>query len=636
MFCTNCGTQLKDGSKFCHKCGARYGDDAADQAVNAADNTSAPADSPVNEANTAPVSETPVQDAAAPEGAEGTGTSEEKTSFFDQTTDNGAAADTASQDGYDTYFAPNYEPKKKGSRKFLIIGAIAAAVVVALVCFFCSNTFKRTFYKPAKYYEYVEKKNAHRNLDQVAAWLELAGLDGKENKTMGTEDSFQLTVSDDILDSISDIAGEDLDFLKEISFSGQSTIYDDKLSGNLNLQLGSTQIVAINAISDAGEDTVYLRIPEISDDYLGFRVDNLEEMVGGRPSYDSFNEEDPLAYMDVINKLPQAAKLTKLASKYSDIVFENMDDVKKSKDTFEADGVKQKCWVLTVKYDYKDLKKLGKTLAAEIKKDKDLESIVKDLAESMDYDGDEAWDELVEASEELEDALPYLAGLKMKVYVDGKGHVIGREITGGEDYDELTVKYGRAIHGREFGAVFSADIDGDGVMIEGSGKKSGQNYSGVFTFSGTDIDPFKITLNSFDHKAFNKQRLVGEISVKLEDYADELDLDDVGLEMLEDYSVFLSVNSKDKSAYDIGFRVSDNKTDAIALNYSFKKTGGSKISIPTDAIMVEEPGDLKDYLEDADFDKIADNLEKAGVPESITEYIGYLNQLADYLDYYDY
>ena len=597
MYCTKCGIQLKDGSKFCHKCGARYeepadvGTDAGSSDGNTSDIT---AEEPAYDS-----SETPYDD-------------------------------------YDKYFASVDDPVDKGKRKYYIVGAIAVAALVFLICFCNTNTFKRLFYKPADYYSYVEKRNARKNLEQLGGWLEAAGMDGSKDKASGREESLELNMSDDILDTMSDAFGVDADFLKKINITGKSAFYGDLYSGNLNLSLGSEQIIALNAITDSENDEVYLRIPELSDDYLKFNVGDVESLMGGsKKSGKTFDKDDPLAYANMIGKLPKAAKLVKIANRYSDIVFDNIDDVKRSgRTSLEMGGVEQKCWVLTVKLDYRDLKKLGETISSEFEDDKDAESVIRELAESVDMDEDDAWEEAVKAVDDLTDILADFAGTKMKVYVDSKGRVIAREIEAGED-GEVTVTYGRTIHGREFGALIDVDIDGESYTVEGSGRKSGEMYSGDFTLGGTDIDSIGFTLNSFDHKSFNKQKINGEVSIKAGDIMDAFDIDYPGISLIEDYLAVISVKAKDTKAYEIGFKLADAKSEPLSCTYAFKDTGASKISIPDDAILVEKASDLKGYLEDADFDRVEGNLERAGVPESITRYFSYIQRLSDYIDYLD-
>ncbi len=566
MFCTKCGAEMKDGAKFCPKCGDQTGPET---------------------------------------------------------------------DDYDKYFTVEESTEDKGKKKYYIVGAIAVAAIAFLLCFCNTNTFKRIFYKPADYYRYVERKNIHRNLEQLGGWLDAAGMDGSGDKVSGREEALKLNVSDEILDAVSGAIGIDASFLSEVNITGKSTVYNELYSGIVNLSLGQNRVISLDAISDASNSSIYLRIPELSDRYLGVDLKTIESFLGKPAGGGEFNPEDPATYIDKIGRLPEAAKLMKIAERYSDKVFENLDDVKKSKKmTLELGGVEQKCWELTVELDYKDAKKLGEVLYDEIKDDDELKKLVIESSEGMGMDGEDMWDDLLELADDLKDSVTEIADSEMKVYVDSKGRVICREFLIGDD-KEVTVKYGRAIHGREFGVLLDVDIDGDSYCVEGNGRKSGENYSGDFTLSGKGIEPIGFTLDSFDHKAFNKQKLVGQVSVKISDITDALNIGNFGFSMLEDYLAVISVKAKDKTAYDIDLKLTDEKTEPLICTYSFKKTGGSKISIPDNAIMVEEITDIKEYIDEADFDKLEDNLERAGVPDSLVKYVSYIQRLADYLDYLD-
>ncbi|MCR5355862.1 MAG: zinc ribbon domain-containing protein [Lachnospiraceae bacterium] len=605
MYCINCGIQMKEGAKFCPKCGTKY---------------QAPVD--VDEASAEAAADQ--ADEAAPEAA----------------TESTGEADTAGQaaafeDDYDKYFAIEDEPVDKSRRKYYIVGAIAVAAVVFLICFCNTNTFKRLFYKPADYYRYVEKKNAHKNLEQLGGWLEVAGMDGNGDKASGREESLNIGMSDDILDAVSDAFGVNADFLKEINITGKSALYGNLYSGNVNLSLGSDQVLALNTIADSENDNLYLRIPELSDDYLGFNTENLKSLLEKAGASNAKIDKSTEDYLKMMSSLPKAARVIKIADRYADLVFDNIEDVKKSgMKTLELGGVKQKCWVLTVKLDYRDLKQLGEALKGEVSNDKDLKAIVSEMAESADVYEDEAWDAVLDAVDDLADDLTYLAGSKMEVYVDSRGHVISREITAGEAAD-LTVTYGRTIHGREFGALLDVKYEGTSFTIEGIGRKSGEIYFADFTLGGSDIDSLGFSLNCFDHKAFEKQKIDGEVSVRVGDIMEMFNIDHPAAGLIEDYLAVLTVTAKDVKSYEIRLKLADGKSEPFKCTYTFKDTGASKISVPEDAIMVEKLSDMKDYLAEADFDCVQDNLERAGVPESLTKYFSYIQKFSDYIDYFD-
>ena len=548
------------------------------------------------------------------------------------------------EEQFDEYFKlDEEEPRRK---KGLIIGAIVAVAAVCLICFCCSNTFKRTFYKPADYYKYVEKKNAKEKINLVTDWYDTGNLLIPGGGSIGYEDNLSVKMSEDILGDATealDVYGivdsrQDLSWLKDIKITGKTTMYDDLGSRNTAISIGSDTVLTLNTIADQKTGRMYLRIPELSDRYLGLDQEKLEQFSEIAKNYtDAYIpvKSDLPDYMAVAKALPEAVKINRIMTKYSDIFFDNMNNVEKSgRQKLEIGGVSQKCYCLTVVTDYKDMQNLAKQLRQEMSEDKDIRTAYVNMMNAEGENGEEKWNDLVDGLYVLEDILGGLSGSEMKVYVDTCGHIIAREITPA-DYD-MTIRYGRTIDGREFGAQFVVNAeDDDLVVLRGNGKKAGQNYAGDFKLSIDESDPVEISLDSFNYSAFKKQRIDAQVSAGLEDIADSLDMEGYGADFLGDYKAIVYMDSQGSGAYNTKITLSDDVSEPVVIDYSYKKTGGSRITVPEDALMVEGFGDLKTYIKEADFTRVRNNLENAGVPAGITGYISYIEKAADYLDYID-
>jgi hypothetical protein len=415
-------------------------------------------------------------------------------------------------------------------------------------------------------------------------------------------------------------------------------MYDELSGRNTSIAIGSDTVLTLNTIEDQAADKMYLRIPELSDKFVGIDESGLKELSGLVEKYTDTPVPSAAGmydYLSMSKSLPEAYKLSKILTKYTDIFFNNMNHVSKSgKQKLEIGGVDQKCWCLTVDMDYKDMKNLAKQLREELSEDKDVRDAYIGIMEAEGKNGEENWNDLMDDLYATEDILGALGGSQMKVYVDSCGNIIAREITP-TDFD-MTVRYGRTVNGRTFGAQFVVNIDGDDfVALRGSGKKAGKNYAGDFKLSVNDAGPIGITLDSFDYGAFKKQKLDARATVGISDIAGAFDLGDNALGFIEDYNAVISVETPGAGAYAANIKLSDGMSEPVVIDYSYKKTGGSRISVPEDPIMIEGLGDLKTYVEDADFDRVRNNLQNAGVPSALTKYITYIEKAADYLDYID-
>ncbi len=615
MHCSKCGAETKPGSLFCHKCGARIEEVKAEDVLRSEETVSGDA-----EAQEAGAEETVAEE-----------TAEEETKTSESTAD----TETTGPD-YNRYFEAEIKKSDDGKKKYYIMGAIAVIATVFLLCFCNTNTFKRMFYKPQDYYSYVEKKNAKKNLQQIGAWMDVAGV-GEMDKTQGAESSVNIRLSDDIVDTISQTMGYDLSFISDVSMSEKATVYDGLAGSNYSLTLGSEQILTVNTISDLKNNDLYLRIPELSDDYIRADLGEISEYSGLEDKYDDLGGDEGalMKYMSVLESLPAAAKITSVINKYTDIIFDDIDNVKRSgRETLDIGGVEQKCWILSVELDHKDLKKIAKNLREQLEDDKDVEKIITDLAEGAGEHGDVVWDDFTDGLYVIEDMAAQLAGTRMNVYVDSKGRIIYRSIDFGSDED-ASLEYGRVIRGREFGAKAAFRADGEEISVEGSGKKAGEKYSGDFTLSIFDEDSVGLTLESFDYKAFKDQKINGEVSVSVKDLFNIFDTDDQVAGLIEDYLAIVKVESPSRSSRDISLRLTDGKTDPVAVTMSLKQSGGTRITVPDSAVDADDTEELKQYLKSADYDRLVNSLENAGVPDELVQYVKYLEQAADYLDYLD-
>ena len=619
MICSKCGTTIRKDSVFCHKCGSRVVQDA-EEVIRSAESE------------------------AAEDAVSGTAQVQTAMQSAEKTPEQTQGVRPAA-DEYDEYFKyDEEEPKKK--KKGLIIGAVIAVAAICIVCFCCSNTFKRTFYKPENYYKYVEKKNAKDKIRLVTGWYDSGNLLVPGGGSVGFEDTMSLKMSDDILDDASEALGvygitgydQDLSWLQDISISGKTTMYDNLTGRNTSVNIGADTVFTLNTVGDQDSNKMYVRIPELSDSYIGFdvsKLDNLTEIVQNYTDTPVTVGSGMYDYVSMSKSLPEAYKLSRIMTKYSDIFFDNMNNVTKSgKQKLEMGGVAEKCYCLTVDFDYKDMKSLGRQFREELSSDDDVKEAYINLMEADGKNGEESWNDLVDELYVLEDILGELAGSSMNVYVDTCGHIIAREFIPAES--DAVVRYGRTINGRTFGAQFVVNVDGDDIVaLRGSGKKAGQNYAGDFKLSLAGSEPVGVTLDSFDYAAFRKQKINAQMTVGIKDIAEALDIRDDSLDFINDYKTVINVDTPGAGSYNTKIRLTDGVSDPVVIDYSYKKTGGSRISVPEDAMMIEGIGDLKTYIKEADFARLRDNLQNAGVPSSVTKYITYVEKAADYLDYID-
>lgn len=581
--CTKCGARLRNEALFCHKCGTRIRDMVPDSAAYGPD------------------------------------------------------------DGFDIYFAPVEEPAGSRKKKYFTVFAVVIALAVAIVCFINSNAYRCIFYKPVDYYRYVEKKNAARNIELISGWYKAGGFGEKGNGTTGFEGTFALKFSEEILTPVSDALGlGDLGFISDIGADIRSSSGNGLRSSDLVLSLGGRRVLTLDTIKGRGDD-LYLRIPELNDDYLDLdtgAIRDLAALIGNYvPAVPEFKTGTKDEYRSVLSSLPDAVKAAHILNRYADLIFDNIEDVDRSgRTSLELGGVEQKCRILTVRPGRGGIKKIAGALRDELREDEDVREIVEKRALEKGEDTEKAWQDFTDRLDILADLAAACPDAVMKVYVDGKGSIICREIELNNDAGTC-IGYGRTINRRRFGARMylnsGADANDRSFNVEGGGRKAGDNYMGDFTVAIADMEPIDITVDRFDFGAFTERKLCLSVMTPVGDITDAMKVSTPVTGLIKDYLTVLNIDAKDEGSYDITLKLADNTTEPVVCTYSYRKTGGSPIAIPLGAVRVEKIPDMKDYLKSADFAGFKSSLEDAGVPESITRYIGYIEQAVDYIDFVD-
>lgn len=581
--CTKCGARLRNEALFCHKCGTRIRD--------------------------------MVQDSAACE----------------------------PDDGFDIYFAPYEEPAGSRKKKYFLSGAVVVALAVLILCFFNSNAYRCIFYKPVDYYRYVEKKNAAVNIGLISGWYKAGGLGETETGTTGYEGTFALKLSEEILTPASEAMDlGDPGFLSDIGLDLKSSSGNGLRSSDIVLSLGGIRVLTLDTIRGSGDD-LYLRIPELNDDYLDLdtgAVKDLTALIRNYvPAVPEFKTDRKDEYRSVLSSLPDAVKAGLILNRYADLVFDNIEDVERSgRETLELGGVEQKCRILTVKPGHMGLMRITDAICDELKEDEDVREIINKRAIEKGEDAEEAWQDFTDGLDILTELAGTCPDLTMKVYVDRHGSIIFREIDLNDDADTC-IGYGRTVNGRRFGVSMYLRNDADGNYrnfdIDGSGKKAGDNYSGDLTVAVAGLEPIDLTVDRFDFGAFKEQKLCLSMMTKVGDITDAMKVSNPAIGLIKDYLTVLSIDTEAEGTYDVTLKLADNTSEPVICTYSHRRTGGSPIAIPLGAVRVEKIPDMKDYLKSADFAGFKSTLEGAGVPESITRYIGYIEQAVDYIDFVD-
>ena len=686
MNCGNCGKELQTGDKFCMTCGWRVPEETVPVTNAAQPNTgdsdktvilSATMQEPVQasvpqgnvfQGNTAPQTDAfqgnVFQGGAAPQA--------------------GAYQMAAAPQVSDVPKGkkPKKEKVKKeksGKKGGLIVAAIGAVAVIAggVVAAFnwdvVTNTIKSTFSSPQDYYASVEKDNfsnmaaSAANAYQTMLREPMSSVsDMYESVTSGEiyEGGYKGEIVIELGDSAMENLMDTLSYQEELPFDisewnrialeYETYSGDSLINAAAGLTIGDTGLISVDTLLDYKDSALYLAIPELSESYLGISFEDV--MADYEDALQSMEEMTEYldAIQEIVKVLPDEKQAQALLTKYFDVIIGCVDDVDKESVKLEVGGVNQKCTCLKVTIDGKTLVKAAKALCKELKDDKDLKKYITDFVDAvseqaealdmaeelgMELDADEIYeqfqsmcDEILDTIDENEEEIPEFE-LVMSVYVDSKGHVCGREFELEVEEQTMTLLVANTENGSNVGFEASLLIDdGDvenGFVFEGSGKKNKGKLDGTYALTvmaqGEKKKMMNVSVKQFDLDAMEKGYLNGSFGLSIaDDLLEEMEerIPEEVYSMLEEMELVFDLTSNENAAK---FKVSLNQGKELyaSLSISSEKVSDKKLSVPSDAIMIEDIEDpeeaMLEYWETIDWDSMIEKLEEIGFSDELIE-----------------
>lgn len=555
MFCRNCGSEMKDGTKFCPRCGTPV----------------APAHSPAQDMGP--------QDT----GTYGTGQQGQPAGGRNQW-----AAQPGQPAGEPRQWQGQPPKKKKGSKKKVIIPIVTVAVVAAagigVFAFTQSNFFQSKFSSPEEYYRSVEE-----------AYID-KGMKALSNVVDG-EDVNEITASVNLEDAgvamlglsgyISDAEVDALDDLEIRINTGKK----DGVSGaKAALYSGDESILTANTVIDTDSGDLYVQFPELSESYIRISEDTT-----------SVDFQELLGMGTVLD----FSSLPDMLPKYLDVMLDYTTDVERQDSTLTVGGISQDATLLEVRIGSDQLKNIAVDLMELMQNDKDLEELLVNLGDYMmatdpyfGYTGEEfyaqAMDQLQETIDEARaEEVPESAAVEMDVWVDGDGNIIGRTITLIDSEETLEVFNSlTAEDGGNYATELSVgDIsNGDYVSLEGEGTVNGNLAEGNYSLKSADEEVAQIRVSDYDVKLAEEGYLNGTFL-----FTSDADPSLAGYELQAQIS-------SDRSSTDAVVSIMSSEVPIATLNLGFSGEGSYEPVLPSDETVYDgdDSEDMSAYESEID------------------------------------
>ncbi|MCR4992490.1 MAG: zinc ribbon domain-containing protein [Lachnospiraceae bacterium] len=613
MFCEKCGSKIPDGSAFCPNCGAKAAaaavKEAKKEAAKAAEVVTSEAAAVEQQAETVAQ-----QVAAAPEAVPA-----QVEAAVDQ-------AQAVGQEAVPVAAKPPKQKKEKSGKgispvKIALI-AVAAVVVVVAAIFLLSksarNAVKKAFSSDESYFVSVEQAAVEDLADMLTTAYEsdiLELLDFYKSEFALSGDIDISKDAEDLLETLNKASGKKLDltWLKTGKVEAAFAMKDKSVQLNGGITANKKTLFDFDFIVDFNDAYAYIGLPLLNSEYAAI---DLSDKLGGDEILDKIDEIE--TYKDA---LPTTKEIKSLVSRYTKVALSKIKKVNNVKK-----DVKLKVGSASGEYtryrvviDEELMKDIYDAVLNEILDDTELEKILMRMEDAGVFktEGyvDAFYEEINNALDNLDNR--HFDEISLEVYVDGAGDIVAQHIF---DADAKLIEGYQYVIGDDnrFGfeiGEYRNDELRKGYSIDGT--ISGNKVTGTVNYlrSGSvrtsidfiDVDVRKLLSGNPSGKLeYDLSKLIGSSSFR-------------GFTVTVDFDLVVK-NSK------VNVVLKEDDKKLITADLSLKKSSASTIKAPSKTVDIENNNDIKDFLEDLDWDKMIENCEAADMPDIYTRALDKLSR----------
>ncbi|MDD6059000.1 MAG: hypothetical protein PUB97_01285 [Ruminococcus sp.] len=551
--------------------------------------------------------------------------------------------------------------KKKHGKKIAIISGISVAALAGggaiayNVSPLVKNQVKLRTSSPKNYYAWVNEENAGDFAKSIAdSYSEL--LDRYENGTTekfvveyevsdGAKEAFLTEVlGSDYEDEVDEDTQQLLDIvnnIEQLKIGIDSSTKKNLMALNLYGELNGEELISLDFAGDFDQMALFARIPQLSEQYLGFSFGELlEENVDDETLIETITDviNDPASYLS-------PSELEKEINRYVKVWNKSVSKVKvEKKEEIGIGDIDVKYTVATVKIDEKTAEKIGENFKEALKNDEIIKEIIveklalmdeeeyeksfeDDEEEDIDIDENEdfALDEEDEDDEDDKDEKEQI--VSFSTYIDDKGVIRGFSFSDNSD-EKNDIRFIIGKDGKDVRGEFVAITDGN------------EQFSAILTADeskGSYDGSIDITVHDYHYYFNDDDELVvsddetTNISVEFEDFeiVDEEKCyveGDITLVIPDTDPIELNLESDGKSQT-INYNIVIDDTDFGTISLITSTEDGFEADIPSmdDAFEIDENfenDDIFSYVSEEELvDFVKELLKKIGFSDELAEEI---------------
>lgn len=483
------------------------------------------------------------------------------------------------------------------------------------------------------------KLEAEDVVDNVSGiYGSLLGLVGGDKNSLingGYGMDMTVTLGDSILSQFQAMLEQegmdtDISWFKSLGFAVE-VLYNENLSQiNMEAKLNGKGILSLEAVADLMAAEVFLKIPELSKEYIGGAVDldmNMEDFVEQYNQILAQMEE----YGDVVTALPTEEELNTLLDRYLEAAKVALGEPETGSETLTAGGVSVEVNAVTYTITRSKILAMAEAILTTAKTDAELETVLDNFGAwynekmAQEQEGYEAADFHALLMEAVEEGLASLAEIKEDIAEEEND----TEALSFSNYlaDDKSVGFALSVNGGyESTSVYMYNLEKDGqtafllnaadsLVIEGSGTTSSGKASGNYTVTVQGQEMLYLEVKDFDTKALNKGELKGTLRLR---FSEEMLDSSYNDSMLTPETVIeLNLNlGGGKSAIAVNFYMGSDLLFGFELS---TKSLSGKISLPGSYVDVNSSSALENWVAGISFDRIISNLRSAGVDKDLVD-----------------
>ena len=618
MFCEKCGSKIPDGSAFCPNCGSKAAAAAVkevkQEVVQAAENAVEVQQQAV----------AAVDQAAADAQAQ-----------VAQVQAQVEAQAVAAQNAPAAPVKPPKQPKpkkektgKKVSAGLIIAIAILAVVLAVGAVFLFSksarNAVKKAFSSDEDYFRSVEQNAVEDLVDMLCTAYDsdlMELLDFYESEFALNGDIDVKKDAEDLMEKILKATNKSLDL---------TWVNSGKLEADFAMKDGAVQLKGgitankktlfdFDLIADLNDAMAYIGLPLLNPEYAA--IDLLDKI---DPDQLLDRIDDFKALKDAV---PTTKEIKKLVSKYTEIALKSIKKVSNVKKDVKLSvgNAKGEFTRYRVIIDEDVMMDLVEAVCDEVLKDNELEDILVRIEDTGLYKDGEFVDKFYERVNDILDNIDKMKfnELSLEVYVDGAGDIVAQHVFDADS--KLVAAYQYVIaddksFGFEIGTYRNDELR-KGFAV--TGEYNGGKVTGTFENYRSGSPRSSIEFQDVNVRKLLSGNPSGKLEYSLATFT--------GMSSLRDYDLIVDFDLSVKSSK-ANIEIKENDKTLVTADLTLKKSSASKIKAPSKTVDISSSTDIKDFLEDLDFDKMLDNCEAAEMPDAYTRVIEKLTRNGISLD----